>query len=283
MKIRILLCDDATFIRDLIKRTLRKFLPQCEIVEASDGKKAQSILSKQTVDLILSDWEMPEVSGEELLLWTREHEKHANTPFIMITSLGDKNHIMKAVQGGVTDYLGKPFTGEELMQKVRKALARVGKLPAAPGAARSSGGGPFSSAELLNTGRPDAALAAAATEALTGGGKASANNKLRGTGLIRWGEKTLKCMIKSISIEEVVLVIKRPDAHPQLLESLLLDILPGNDAERRIGDVSCHLHSIAAVERKIDAEFFNLVLRYSGPDETQRAQIADFVLSAEAG
>ncbi len=283
MKIRILLCDDATFIRDLIKRTLRKYLPQSEIVEASDGRKAQTILNKQNVDLILSDWEMPEVSGEELLLWIREHERLANTPFIMITSLGDKNHIMKAVQGGVSDYLGKPFTGEELMQKVRKALARVGKLPASTAAARSGSAGPFSSAELLNSGKPDAALAAAATEALTGGNKASANNRLRGTGLIRWGEQTLKCMIKSISIEEVVLVIKRPEAHPQLLESLMLDILPGNDADRRIADVSCHLHSIAAVERKADAEFFNLVLRFSGPDESQRTQIADFVLSAEAG
>jgi len=67
MKIRILLVDDASFIHDLIKRTRRKYLPQGEVVEAADERKAQSILNRQPIDLILSDWEMPGLSGEELM------------------------------------------------------------------------------------------------------------------------------------------------------------------------------------------------------------------------
>src|SRR5690606_27773020 len=125
MKIRILLCDDASFIRDLIKRNLRKLLPQSEILDASDGKKAQAILNRQPIDLIISDWEMPGLSGEELLQWVRAEPRLATTPFIMITSLGGKENIMKAVQAGVSDYLGKPFTPEELMQKVNKALVKA--------------------------------------------------------------------------------------------------------------------------------------------------------------
>ncbi len=144
MKLRILLIDDAAFIRDLIKRTLRKFLPNSEVMEAQDGKRAQSILNKHPVDLILSDWEMPGMSGEELLIWVRSQEKIAATPFIMISSLGEKAHIMRAVESGVSDYLGKPFSSEELMQKVQKALLKSGKLKPVV-AAPLHGGGAFSS------------------------------------------------------------------------------------------------------------------------------------------
>lgn len=282
MKIRILLCDDASFIRDLIKRTLRKFLPQCEIVEASDGRKAQSILNKQPIDLVLSDWEMPEVSGEELLLWTRQHETHAKTPFIMITSLGDKNHIMKAVQGGVSDYLGKPFTGEELMQRVNKALVKAGKLDRSAAVSRGKSAGPFSSAELLNTGKPDAALTSAATEALTGGKARDRGSRVKGTGVIQWQDQTLKCMIKAISIEDATLVIKNSGQHPQVLEPLTLDIVPDNNTDKRIDGVKCHLHSISAVDTSPEAAFFNLTLRFTAPDDNQRSRIADFVLASKA-
>ena len=118
MKLRILLCDDASFIRDLTKRTLRKFLPQSEIMEAGDGRRAQTLISRQSFDLVISDWEMPHMSGEDLVRWIRNESEHKELPFLMVSSLGDKSHIVKAVDAGVSDYLGKPFSPEDLMHKV---------------------------------------------------------------------------------------------------------------------------------------------------------------------
>lgn len=275
MKIRILLCDDASFIRDLIKRTLRKFLPQSEILEASDGKKAQAILNRQAIDLILSDWEMPGLSGEELLQWVRADGRLSTTPFIMITSLGGKENIMKAVESGVSDYLGKPFTPEELMQKVNKALVKAGKLsmPKQDSAAR---GGPFSSLDILS-GKGDA-LPGGSAEALTGAARAKEAPKLKGTALVQWEQSEFRCMIKSISIEEVILVSKRADKHPGVFEQLSLTLSPGNQASLAINNIKAYVHSAAAMEKREDADFVQMLLRFTALDEDQRRQLSSFII-----
>ncbi len=125
-KLNFLVVDDASFIRDLVKRTLKSQFAQCNIDEAVNGKKAQSLLAKSNYDLILCDWEMPELSGLEVLTWLREYEQEngsAKTPFMMVTSRGEKEHVVKAVQSGVSDYIGKPFSADQLMKKVMKLLS----------------------------------------------------------------------------------------------------------------------------------------------------------------
>ena len=67
MALRILIVDDAAFVRDTIKRTLRRFLQDVEIFDANNGHRAIAALKANKIHLILSDWEMPEMSGEELL------------------------------------------------------------------------------------------------------------------------------------------------------------------------------------------------------------------------
>ena len=277
MKIRILLCDDASFIRDLIKRTIRKYLPQCEVMEASDGRKAQSILARQAVDLILSDWEMPGMSGEELLLWVRAEEKLASIPFIMITSLGGKDNIMRAVQAGVSDYLGKPFTPEELLQKVRKSLVRSGKLPKPNAEPTQSGkSGPFSSVEILSGKDP---LAVGSAAALTAG--KPEKPRIKGTGIIHWGDQELRCMIKAISIDEALMVTKRADAHPGVFESLTLTLSPGNQAAGSITGLNAYVHSCAAVEKRQDSEFVNLLVRFIDPDNEQRKLLGELIVDGQ--
>ena len=125
-KLSFLVVDDASFIRDLVKRTLKSQFTQCHIDEAINGRKAQSQLKKRQYDLILCDWEMPEMSGIEVLQWLREYEtdhEQAKTPFIMVTSRGDKDNVVQAVQSGVSDYIGKPFSSEQLLKKVFKLLS----------------------------------------------------------------------------------------------------------------------------------------------------------------
>ena len=270
------MCDDASFIRDLIKRTVRRFLPQCEVFEASDGRKAQATLNRQPVDLILSDWEMPGMRGKELLQWVRGEEKLAKVPFIMITSLGGKEHIMRAVQAGVSDYLGKPFTPEELMQKVTKALVKAGKLEKNATGNASSKGGPFSSLEVFS-GKVDPVVGGSAA-ALTGSGKTEEKPKLKGTGLIRWGDIELRCMIKSISMDEALMVSKRAPRHPGVFEQVDLTLSAGQGAAKTINGLKAYVHSTSAVDKRPDSDFVNVLVRFSEPNEEQRKLLSEFII-----
>ncbi len=158
-KVSVLVVDDATFIRDLVKKGLRDNFPGVQIEEAINGRKAQQMLSRQVVDLILCDWEMPEMSGLELLTWCREQDNLKTTPFIMVTSRGDKENVVQAIQAGVSDYIGKPFSNEQLVTKVKKALQRAGKLQAlmssAPSKMLSTGGFANDSLAALTGGKAE--------------------------------------------------------------------------------------------------------------------------------
>src|SRR5690606_6464430 len=131
--LRVLIVDDASFVRDMVKRALRTLFPQLTLEDAINGRKAQMLMAKSHYDLILCDWEMPEMSGLERLRWARRQEVYRKGPFVMITSRGDRSHIVEAVQEGVSDYLARPFSNEQLAQKVIKAIGR--KLQQAPRAA----------------------------------------------------------------------------------------------------------------------------------------------------
>lgn len=168
-KVSVLVVDDATFIRDLVKKGLRDNFPGVQIEEAINGRKAQQMLSRQVVDLILCDWEMPEMSGLELLTWCREQDNLKTTPFIMVTSRGDKENVVQAIQAGVSDYIGKPFSNEQLVTKVKKALQRAGKLQAlmssAPSKMLSTGGFANDSLAALTGGKAEVVKASAPTPA----------------------------------------------------------------------------------------------------------------------
>jgi len=164
MALKVIIVDDATFVRDMVKRTLRQLIPDGEILEAPDGTRACSIIKSKKPDLILSDWEMPNMGGDELLKWVREQPDFISTPFIMVTSRGDRNHVMKAVEAGVNDYISKPFTAEELTRKIAKQLKRLGhdvnKSPA-----NSNRGTAFGSIDVLTGGKAQSTAAPTSTTA----------------------------------------------------------------------------------------------------------------------
>src|SRR5471032_1791264 len=129
-KVSVLVVDDAPFIRDLVKKGLRNYFPGIHLEDAVNGRKAQALLARESFDLVLCDWEMPEMSGLELLTWCRQQDGLKTMPFIMVTSRGNKENVVQAIHAGVSDFVGKPFTNEQLLTKVKKALAKVGKLDA---------------------------------------------------------------------------------------------------------------------------------------------------------
>jgi len=116
---RVLVVDDFSTMRRIIKNILRQ-LGFNNIIEADDGTTAWEVLNKDRIDFIISDWNMPKMTGIELLRKVRASEEFADLPFLMVTAEGLQENIIKAVQAKVSNYIVKPFTPETLGQKIDK-------------------------------------------------------------------------------------------------------------------------------------------------------------------
>ena len=119
--IMVLVVDDFATMRRILKDNLRR-MGFSKIVEAEDGCLALEELKKNKIDLIISDWNMPNMNGLDLLKAVRGDERLRHIPFIMVTAEGQKASIVKAVQSGVTNYIVKPFTSEVLNEKLKLLL-----------------------------------------------------------------------------------------------------------------------------------------------------------------
>lgn len=118
---KILFIDDSPTMRRIIANSLRK-IGLVDFIEAVSGYDALHKLEEQPIDIILTDWNMPEMSGEELVNRLRKHGKHNKIPIIMITTRGMKDDVLKAVGIGVNGYIVKPFTPEVLKQKITDVI-----------------------------------------------------------------------------------------------------------------------------------------------------------------
>ncbi|MDC0254000.1 response regulator [Bacteriovoracales bacterium] len=116
---KFLIVDDMLTARKFITKNLRE-LGYTEFVEARNGEVAWQILSKDDaiVDFIISDYDMPVMSGFELLKKVRASEKLKETIFLMITAVGQENKMMEVLDAGVNNYLIKPFDKEVLAEKL---------------------------------------------------------------------------------------------------------------------------------------------------------------------
>ena len=120
--ITILLVEDAAVMRKIETKTL-KSLGFDHIIEAVDGKVAVTQLKEtDKIDLIISDWNMPNMDGYELLVRVRSDEKFKHIPFLMATGQGEKKQEKKAVDAGVSAFVAKPFNADELKQKIEEAF-----------------------------------------------------------------------------------------------------------------------------------------------------------------
>jgi CheY-like chemotaxis protein len=124
-ELRALIVDDVQSMRKFLKFGMEKTFPKVFIDEACNGKEAQLKLESGKYDLVLCDWEMPLLNGEELLCWMREQPSLKKTPFIMVTSRDDKSSVVRAMEQGVDSYVIKPFTADGLAQKVMSLISRA--------------------------------------------------------------------------------------------------------------------------------------------------------------
>ena len=120
--INILIVDDFESMRRIVKGTL-KSIGFSNFIEAEDGVIAMKKLEKEKVDLIISDWIMPNMNGLDFLKAVKGNEKLKKIPFIMVTAEGQKGNVLEAINAGVNNYIVKPFTSETLHAKILKVLS----------------------------------------------------------------------------------------------------------------------------------------------------------------
>ena len=123
MDLNVLIVDDSAAIRKILVRVLSQTdLPIKQVHEASDGSEALKIVEANDVSLILSDINMPNVDGLELLTRLSATPKWKDLSVVMITTEGSQAKVMEAVQLGAKGYVRKPFTAEQIKEKVLACL-----------------------------------------------------------------------------------------------------------------------------------------------------------------
>ncbi len=125
---KILLVDDSKTMRNIQKAVLTQ-LGYTEVHEACDGQDALSKVAAVKPDLILVDWNMPNMDGLSFVKAFRQTNKF--TPLIMVTTEAEKSRVIEAIKAGVNNYVVKPFTPDLLSQRIQETLARAtAKQPA---------------------------------------------------------------------------------------------------------------------------------------------------------
>ncbi len=123
----LLLVEDMEEMRNIVRRLLSA-MGFTNITLARNGEEAWRLIQAHSFDLVLCDWNMPKMSGRELLERVRQNPSYALLPFIMITGENAQTFVKSAIDGGVTDFILKPFTAALLEQRVHLALG----LPPVP-------------------------------------------------------------------------------------------------------------------------------------------------------
>ena len=118
---KVMVVDDSSVMRQIIKNNLKQLgFDQSNLLDAEDGQEALKKINEDEVDLVISDWNMPRMTGIDFLKAVRSDGSLKELPFLMVTSEADKEKIMEAVQAGVNQYIVKPFNATQLEEKIRE-------------------------------------------------------------------------------------------------------------------------------------------------------------------
>ena len=122
-EIRTLIVDDSSVMRKIVERSLRQAgLEALVVFEAGSGSDGLEMLKTQQVDLILSDINMPSMDGLEFLRQLRAQNLAPNVPVVMITTESSEEHVKQAILSGAQGYIRKPFTAEQVKERVLPLL-----------------------------------------------------------------------------------------------------------------------------------------------------------------
>ncbi|EXF95623.1 chemotaxis protein CheY [Pseudomonas fluorescens HK44] len=121
---KILIADDFSTMRRIIKNLLRD-IGFTNTFEADDGTSALPMLQKGSFDFLITDWNMPGMSGIDLLMYVRADDRIRQLPVLMVTAEAKREQVIKAAQAGVNGYVIKPFTAQVLKEKIETIFERI--------------------------------------------------------------------------------------------------------------------------------------------------------------
>jgi two-component system, chemotaxis family, chemotaxis protein CheY len=123
-EVRILIVDDSSVMRKIVERALRQAgLDSLVVYEANNGAEGLDVLRAKQVDMILSDINMPAMDGLEFLRQIQSQNLASGIPVLMITTESSEEHVKQAIQCGARGYIRKPFTAEQVKERVLPLLA----------------------------------------------------------------------------------------------------------------------------------------------------------------
>ncbi len=284
-KVKILIVDDASFMRDIVRKGVRSQYPGFVTKEAADGSQAKTILSQEDFDLILCDWEMPKMTGEELLSWLRTEGPKQDTPFVMITSRGDKDHVVKALSLKANNYIVKPFTNEKLSEVITRQLTqslgvkvdelrKMGASAGAPVAPGSNDAMALLTAGVTKSKTPEAENTDSAASAK------SVRPREQSIAQLRWRDLTTKCLIKEINMDSVTAVIRGDNNIPSIMELVVFDLV--TDGGKDISRINGYAYQLQAREASAESEFVNITIRFvDGNDPDKQAHLERYINSVK--
>ncbi len=120
-KVKFLAVDDSPTMRRIVVNSLKR-IGYDDVVEAANGKEALARLYSEKIDVVITDWNMPELNGIEFVKAVRSDEHFNNLPILMITTRGVRDDIVEALRAGVSSYIVKPFSPQTLKSKIEAIL-----------------------------------------------------------------------------------------------------------------------------------------------------------------
>ncbi len=123
-RMKVLVADDFATMRKIVRNILKQ-IGFDNILEAEDGQAAIQILRNENIGLVVTDWNMPNMTGLELLQKIRNDPQTAHLPVLMVTAEGLKENVVIAVKAGVNNYVVKPFTAEILQEKIEQIFKKL--------------------------------------------------------------------------------------------------------------------------------------------------------------
>lgn len=126
LKTRVLVVDDMMTMRKLVAKACKE-IGFTDITEASDGAQAWQLVGEANppFGLIISDWNMPNTTGLDLLKRIRSDSRFGKTPFLLVTAEAEQHQILEAAKAGVSQYVIKPFTSESLREKIESVHKKI--------------------------------------------------------------------------------------------------------------------------------------------------------------
>ncbi|MDF2182315.1 response regulator [Neptuniibacter sp. CAU 1671] len=255
-EIKVLVVDDARLIREHVSRIVKNHFPDYQVDAAEDGEVARNLMTKLTYDLILCDWEMPGMSGLEVLQWARQQPQYRDVPFVMITSRGERDYVLKAIQAGVNDYMGKPFEDASLVEKITKFAGK--RIETSAESRRKA-------AQMLAAGKSAA-------------GQVKPQKKPLGLVQLRVAVGLLKCALKDVTLQHARLALKREDGVPALLEQVVLDI---EFAPGKVVQLNGFISGLNANELRIDTQFIGVDVQFADTDPEKLEQLTRFIATLQ--